>query len=1069
MKVPETATKLLMCASFFLISLGMWAQQTVTGVVKDDSGEPLVGVTVHVQDGKTGGTVTDTDGNFVLNGVPADAVIEFNSLGYKTVERKAVFTAKMNVVMEEDNLYLDEIIVVGYSDIKRRDLTGSVGRVDMGEVSKVSVANFDEALAGRVAGVQVSSSEGMPGSAMNITIRGNNSLTQDNTPLYVIDGFPSEDPEVASTLSPSDIQSIDILKDASATAIYGARGANGVIMITTKKGEAGKMKINYNMSAGVQIISKTMEMMDAYEFVRLQEELMTPGEMTTENGGYYQTYNGKTWTLEDYRNIEQINWQDHIFHPALKQNHNISASGGSNDVRYNVSLTYYDQDGIVIESNYRKINGRANLIIKRNRLTANVTANYSRTVSTGASPSQNNSSGMNNLFYSVLGYRPVTEPNLPLSSLLNSIMDESVDNLIDYRFNPVLSLKNEYSKRFISTFNVNSYLEYEFIKGLKLKVSGIYTAEDRRNESFNNSKTKNGYPGSSSGVNGSLTTIRKDSWLNENTLSYSTVFGKHHSFSALIGLTLQSSVNKSNSQSYKQIPFESLGMAGLALGEMSNASSSISESTLMSYLARVNYNYASKYYITATFRADGSSKFSRKNRWGYFPSASAAWNISNENFFKPVKRVVNDLKIRAGWGQTGNNRIGDYDRYALLDMNFANSGGAYTTGNGLIHSVYPENNNPSNVGVSPTNLPNDDLRWETTTQTNIGLDMSLFDSRINLVFDVYDKKTTDLLYDTELTLTSGYGNAMKNIGAVGNRGLEITLSTVNIRSKNFQWTTDFNIAFNKNTVLALAEGVSAKTSMATFDSNFNSIPSYIAKVGYPIGMMYGYIYEGTYKLDDFDEVGGTYVLKSGVPYFASDSRGAVQPGWPKYSDLNGDGVVDTDDRTIIGRGDPVHTGGFTNTFQWKGWDLSIFLQWSYGNNILNANRLVFETTFNHRKNLNQFATFADRWSFENQDSDIPAVNSSTGNLAFSSRVIEDGSYLRIKDIVFGYTFPQRWMKKVGISRLRIYASIQNLYTFTSYSGYDPEVSIRNTALTPGLDYSSYPRAVNYNFGLNLSF
>ncbi len=1068
MKALNPVTRLFACIALILFYSELRAQQTVTGVVTDSAGQPLIGVTVHIQGSKTGGTVTDSNGQFSLARVSSDSVLEFNSLGYKTASVKAVLTGKMNVTLEEDNLYLDEIIVVGYSDIKRRDLTGSVGRVDMSEVAKVSVGNFDEALAGRVAGVQVSSSEGMPGASMNIVIRGNNSLTQNNTPLYVIDGFPSEDPEIASTLSPADIQSIDILKDASATAIYGARGANGVIMITTKKGEAGKMKISYNMTSGVQVISKTMEMMDAYEFVRLQEELMADSEITSSNGGYYQTYNGRKWTRENYRNIEQYDWQKFIFHPAFKQNHNVSVSGGANDIRYNASFNYYDQDGIVIESNYRKINGRANMIMKRNRLTVNLAVNYSNTVSTGASPSQNNSSGMNNLFYSVLGYRPVTEPNVPLSSLMTNIMDESVDQLVDYRFNPVLSLKNEYSKRIVSSFNVNSYVEYEFVKGLKLKISGIYTAEDRRTEIFNNSKTKNGYPGSVNGVNAALNTNRRDVWLNENTISYSTVFGKLHNFSALAGITLQSYRDKANATSYKAIPYESLGMAGIAMGELSNSSSGISQNTLMSYIARVNYNYASKYYLTATFRADGSSKFSRKNRWGFFPSVSAAWTISNENFFRPVKRIVNDLKLRVGWGQTGNNRIGDYDRFALLDMNYFNSG-VYSASSGLIHSVYPENNNSSNVGVSPTNLANEDLRWETTTQTNIGLDVSMFGSRINLVVDVYDKKTTDLLYDTELPLTSGYGGAMKNIGAVGNRGLEITLNTVNIDKANFRWTTNFNIAFNRNRVIALAEGVSAKTSMAAFDNNFNGTPSYIAKVGYPMGMMYGYIFEGTYKMEDFDQVGNNYVLKNDVPYFSSDGREKVQPGWPKYRDLNDDGVIDTDDRTIIGRGEPIHTGGFTNTFQWKGWDLSIFLQWSYGNNILNANRLVFETTFNHRKNLNQFATFADRWSFENQDSDMPAVNSSAGNLAFSSRVIEDGSYLRIKDIVFGYTFPERWMKKARIIKLRLYASIQNLYTFTSYSGYDPEVSVRNTSLTPGLDYSAYPRAVNYNFGLNLTF
>lgn len=1046
----------------------MSAQKQVSGVVFDDQGEKLIGVTVQLKSSQQGGTITDMDGNFKIQSNSQKDILIFTYVGYKTLERQVSWNTPMKIKLESDNVFLDEIVVVGYQDMKRRDLTGSVGKVAIEDLQKVSVPNFDQALAGRVAGVQVSSSEGMPGASMNIVIRGNNSLTQENSPLYVIDGFPVEDPEIASTLSPNDIQSLDILKDASATAIYGARGANGVIMITTKKGVAGKMKINYNMSAGVQNLSNKLEMMNAYDFVKLQSEIYMASEMESSNGGYFQTYNGKKYTLEDYRNIAQYDWQDFIFRSAWQQSHNVSLSGGTESVRYNGSFSYYDQDGVVINSNYKKLNGRMNLLIKRNKLTANITGNYSHTVSSGASPSQNNYTGMNNLFYSVWGYRPVTAPNESLESLKNNIMDSGVDQLVDYRFNPILSLENEYNKRFYSGFNVNAYVEYEFIKGLKVKVSGIYSADDRRNESFNNSKTKNGYPGSTSGVNAYLGVTKKDTWLNENTIAYNTTFNKKHHLSTLAGITLQSSQYKSNTTNMKKIPFESLGMAGMSLGEPSTTSSSILESSLLSYLARANYNYASKYYLTVSFRADGSSKFDKDNRWGYFPSLSTAWNISNEKFFKPIKRVVNSLKIRAGWGQTGNNRIGEYDRFALLDMLKGNSG-TYTTSGALIHSVYPENNTPTNVGVSPIRLANKSLKWETTSQTNVGLDVSLFNSRINLTIDWYKKITSDLLYYTEVPLTSGYGGATKNIGKVDNTGLELTLNTVNIKTKDFQWTSNFNIAFNRNKVKALAEGVNAKTSMAYFDSNFNSIPSYIAKVGYPIGMMYGYLYEGTYKLDEFDKVGNSYVLKSGIPYFSADGKNKIQPGYPKYSDINGDGVINDDDRTMIGRGEALHTGGFTNNFSYKGFDLSVFLQWSYGNDILNANRLIFESTFNKRKNLNQFASYADRWSMDNQESNIPCVNSSAGNNVFSSRVIEDGSYLRIKDVVLGYSFPKHWLKKISIDKLRVYVSAQNLMTFTSYSGYDPEVSIRNSALTPGLDYSAYPRTVNFNFGINVGF
>ncbi len=1052
---------------FCICTQWMSAQKQVSGVVFDDQGEKLIGVTVQIKNSKQGGTITDMNGNFKIESASAKDILVFTYVGYKTLERQVSWNTPMKIKLESDNVFLDEIVVVGYQDMKRKDLTGSVGKVEIEDLQKVSVPNFDQALAGRVAGVQVSSSEGMPGASMNIVIRGNNSLTQENSPLYVIDGFPCEDPEIASTLSPNDIQSLDILKDASATAIYGARGANGVIMITTKKGVAGKMKINYNMSAGVQNLSKKLEMMNAYEFVKLQSEIYTQAEMESDNG-YFQTYEGKKYTLEDYRNVPQYDWQDMIFQSAWQQSHNVSLSGGTEDARYNGSVSFYDQDGIVIKSNYQKMNGRLNLVIKKNKLTANITGNYSHTVSTGASPSQNNYSGMNNLFYSVWGYRPVTTPNKPLESLRNNIMDDGVNQLIDYRFNPILSLENEYSKRFYTGFNVNAYVEYEIIKGLRVKVSGIYSSDDRRNESFNNSKTKNGYPGSTSGVNAYLGVNKRDTWLNENTVSYNTTFQKKHHLSTLAGITMQSSTYKANTQNMKQIPFESLGMAGMALGEPSSTSSLIQENSLLSYLARANYNYASKYYLTVSFRADGSSKFDKDNRWGYFPSMSAAWNISNEKFFKPAKKIINNLKMRAGWGQTGNNRIGDYDRFALLDMMRGNSGN-YTLSNGLIHAVYPDNNTPTNAGVVPIRLANKDLKWETTSQTNIGLDISLFNSRVNLTLDWYKKITSDLLYYTEIPLTSGFGGATKNIGKVDNTGLEFTLNTVNIKTKNFQWTSNFNIAFNRNKVKELAEGVTAKTSIASFDNNYNTMPSYVAKVGYPIGMMYGYLYEGTYKLDDFNTVGSDYVLKTGIPYFSVGGKEGVKPGYPKYKDINGDGVIDDNDRTIIGRGEALHTGGFTNNFTYKGFDLSIFLQWSYGNDILNANRLIFESTFNKRKNLNQFASYADRWSMENQDSNIPCVNSSPSNRVFSSRVIEDGSFLRIKDVVLGYSFPKSLLKKISIDKLRVFVSAQNLVTFTSYSGYDPEVSVRNSALTPGLDYSAYPRTVNFNFGINVGF
>lgn len=1039
--------------------------QDIRGKVVDEKGEPLVGLTITLTDNDTTGTITDVDGNFIVTFAQANDTLVFTYVGFTTQKVKANSSKLMTIVMKEDSKFLDEVVVVGYQDIKRKDLTGSVGKANLDDMIKAPVASFDQALSGRLAGVQVSSGDGAPGGTASIVIRGNNSLTQGNSPLFVIDGFPIEDPTIGVSLNPNDIESMDVLKDASATAIYGARGANGVIMITTKKGKIGSPQISYDFNAGVSWVSNKIKMMDSYEFVRLQSEVYLPSELT-EKSGYFQTHNGKEYKLEDYRNVPQYDWQDMIFRDAWQQSHNISLLGGSEDVRYNASFSHFDQDGVVDRSNYNKTHGRMGFNVKKGKFKTNFSASYNRTVSTGNNPSESSYSGMNNLFYSVWGYRPVTQPSLELSALVNNIQDPGVETVNDYRFNPIMDLQNSHNKRISTYFQFNGSVEYELAKGLVLKAAGAYTTDNRRNETFNNTKTRYGYPGHSNGVNANLEISEKHTWLSENTLAYSAMFNEKHSVKAVAGITLQESMYQYNSLSMNQIPFESLGMAGMNQGQFGNSIIKKEEDALLSYLGRVAYDYKSKYYLTVSMRADGSSKFHKDNRWGYFPSMSAAWSLSEEGFFKKLKNVIPSAKIRVGWGQTGNNRIGTYDRYALLDMLRATEGN-YTTSSGIAHGVYPINNNVNSVGIVPRNLPNKQLKWETTSQTNIGLDLMLFNERINFTADWYNKVTSDLLFFTELPLSSGYAGAIRNIGEVRNRGVEITLSTINVDTKNFKWTSSFNISFNKNKVLKLAEGVESKSTIATFDQNFNATPSYIAKVGYPIGMMYGYIYDGTYKLDEFDLIGGNYILKPGIPRYTSEAN--TQPGFPKYRDVNGNGVIDSSDRTIIGRGEPKHIGGFTNNFEYKGFDLSIFLQWSYGNDILNANKLMFENGFNMKKDLNQFASYADRWTFDNPNSDIPRVSRSSSNLVFSSRVIEDGSYLRLKTISLGYTFPSQMLRSMYINRARIYVSAQNLITFTNYSGYDPEVSIRDGALTPGLDFSAYPRAASFTFGVNLNF
>ena len=1048
---------------------GAVAQSLVRGKVLDDTGLEVIGASILVK-GTNQGTITDMDGMFSLSVPDKNAILQVSYIGYQTLEVKVDLTKPMSIILKEDSEMLEEVVVVGYQEVKKKDLTGSVAKANMNDLLNTPVGSFDQTLGGRVAGVNVTSSEGTPGGTMNIVIRGNNSLTQDNSPLYVIDGFPVEDAALASTINPADIESLDILKDASATAIYGARGANGVVIITTKKGSIGKPQITYDGSVTMHNVSRQIPMMNAYDFVKLQAE-MYPQAAYNQSGGYLMTWTGKDgtenhpWTLDDYKDIFQYNWQDEIFRTALQHNHNVRLTGGTEGIRYNASASYYNQDGVLLNSGYERFQMRANTVIKRDKLDISITTNYSRSIQTGSTPSENSYSGMNNLFYSVWGYRPITYPNKSMESLLNDVMDDAVDSSNDYRFNPIRSLKEEYRKYYINNLQINGYVAYEFIKGLKLKISGGYTYDARKQDQFNNSKTRYGGPTSTDKVNAQIIRNERLTWLNENTLTYQTNIKKRHFFNALAGVTFQNSDYEYYSVKAIRLPNESLGMAGLADGTLASSSSLLSSWSMMSYLARLNYNYKSKYYATASFRADGSSKFSKKNRYGYFPSGSVAWNFMEEEFMKPLSKVLDSGKLRLSWGLTGNNRIGEYDYYTLLQV-LKNRTGDYISNGSVPSGAYPFDNDITSIGVVPISVANDDLKWETTEQWNLGIDLSFFRERINFTADIYRKTTRDLLLDASLPLSSGFYSATKNIGKVRNEGLELSLSTQNIKTKDFTWTTDFNIAFNRNKVLELAENQLTLTSAARFDQNYNSQPSYIAKVGLPMGMMYGYIYEGTYKYDDFIKSGNTYTLKSNVPNFSGEAN--TQPGMPKYKDINGDGVINTNDRTIIGRGLPIHTGGFTNNFTYKGFDLSIFFQSSYGNDIMNANRLFFENVDGKRE-LNQFASYADRWTPENPDSDIPGSKASSSNKVISSRIIEDGSFLRLKTMTLGYTFPKAMIAKAKLTNVRLYLAAQNLWTWTSYSGYDPEVSVRDGALTPGLDFSSYPRSRSFSFGVNLAF
>lgn len=1047
--LKRMAAAALLTVSVFL-SGEAFAQNTVVGRVVDTNNVPLIGVNVVVK-GTTTGTTTGIDGNYSIK-VAENQTLVFSYIGYTTVEEIVGKRTAINVKMNEEATQLGavEIVNIGYGTTTRRDLTGSVAKADLGTMMKANVTNFDQALSGRIAGVVVTTGDGSLGAEANITIRGNNSLTQSNAPLYIIDGFPSEG-SFATSINPADIESIDVLKDASATAIYGARGANGVIVINTKRGNEGKPTVNFSASFSMSHIANKVDLMDSYEFVRLQDELISETSMQSSYYSYSDEY-GRNLTLEDYRNIPGIDWQDELYRTAFQQNYNVSLSGGNKEgLRYNVGFSALDQDGIIIRSNFQRYQGKANFTLPiSKKLTLNANANYSRTATNGVNPTtaETTSSSSGWLMYSVWGYRPVTAPG---QDILDTILDESIDGSNDYRFNPVKTAKNEYRKTLVDYLNANLALTWKITPELTFKTTGGYVLNKRRREEFNSSETYTGYPGSPSGkgVNGAIYWTDQTSWTNENTLNYKRRFGRSHNVDLMAGLSLQGQNNTYEGVSSTQITSEELGIAGIYTGNYQSVPSNYYDWRMMSMFLRANYNFRYKYYLTFSFRADGSSKFPADNRWGYFPSVGASWNFNRENLFKDSD-WLNNGKLRFSWGLTGNNRTQTpYDFYSQITV---------TPGsNNSFDYVFDGERVP---GYYFSNMANDRLKWETTEQWNVGIDLGFFDDRIKVTADWYDKVTRDLLLYALLPASSGYEQGMLNIGKIRNRGFEFTLETVNIKTRQFQWSTSFNIAFNRNRVLALVDNQNTLQSSVTWETHFNSQFPYISQVGKPTGMMYGFIYDGTYKPEDFDEKGN---LREGIPAYKGNT---MQPGDMKYRDMNGDGKIDDYDRTIIGCGQPLHTGGFSNNFTWKNFDLNIFFTWSYGNDLLNANRLIFESGW--KSQTNQFASYAGRWTPENPTSDIPRAGA-IGSEEYSSRVIEDGSYLRLKNVSLGYTVPSRSIRKAGISSLRVYVSADNIWTLTNYSGPDPEVSTRNSVLTPGFDWSAYPRAYGFTAGVNITF
>lgn len=1035
-----------------LCSAPALAQKKITGKVKDSEGKPVPSVTVSIK-GKALAARTGTEGDFSIQAAAGDTLV-FTAINFEPATQVVGDKTDYAIVLTGKVTELDDVIIIGYGTVQKRDVTGSVSKAPVEDMQKAPVRSFDEALAGRIAGVNVSSVDGQPGSAVNITIRGANSVTQDNSPLYVIDGFPIESPN-NNFLNAQDIESIEVLKDASATAIYGSRAANGVVIITTKKGKAGPPVVTLNSSFGIQKDYNRMELLSPYEFVKYQLE-RSPADA---NNVYLS--NGRT--LDFYKTIPEIDWQDQLFRTAPMSNHSISISGGNNMTKYYVSGNLLTQEGVMINSGYRRYQGTMSLNQTITpKLKGGVYLNYAYNKQNGVSPSSpGSSSSTAYTLFSVYGYR-----NFSLNGstdIMDDLFDQFIDPTIDLRMNPVINQQHLLRENFSRNTIINAHLEYTILKDLKLKITGGINSTINQNNQFNDTSTVYGNKrtllGSQNGVNGSVLFYQSSTWINENTLSYYRSFNKKHHLTLLAGMSESGNKSSSHGSAATNLPNAQLGISGLDEGTPQVVRSTSSSWGLVSFLGRADYKYRNKYLLTLSYRADGSSKFARNNRWGYFPSGAVAWKFNEEKFMKQFADILSEGKLRVSYGLTGNNRVGDFTYLSAINLAFNPQG--YTFGNN------------TQSGAIPSSFGNANLKWETTEQFNIGLDLGFLRNRINLTADIYRKTTRDLLLYANIPLSLGYAQANRNIGSVRNQGLELTLNTINIDHRDFKWKTSFNITFNQNKILKLTENQEAILSAAPFDQYFRTIPAFISRVGNQMGMMYGFIFDGVYQYEDFDLTNtGNYILKDNITT-NGNTRASIQPGDIKFKDINGDLVVDANDYAIIGRGLPVHTGGFTNELSYKNFDLNLFFQWSYGNDIINANRYIFEGNILGRTHLNQFTSFLDRWTPENTSSNIPRGGAGgygpTTPTGTNSRVIEDGSYLRLKTVQLGYNFSPKTLRFLKIKAARIYASAQNLLTWTNYSGVDPEVSIFNSVLTPGVDYSAYPRPRTYMFGINITF
>lgn len=1052
------------------VSMSAYAQSsTVTGKVVDSEGYEVIGGSVTIKGAAGVGTVTDVNGNYSLkvNDASKDVLV-FSYVGMTTQDVKVNGQKVINVTLKADAVMLDEVVAIGYATVKRKDLTGSVASVGNQELSKVPVSDVTQALAGRMAGVQIQQSEGAPGSSVSIRIRGGISITQSNEPLYIIDGFPSEDG--MSTLDPAEIETIDVLKDASATAIYGARGANGVVVITTKNGSksGGKATVTFDTYVGFKNIAKKLDVLSPYEFALLDYE-RTLYKISTGDGGDLNKWERNYGKFSDidanYAGRKGLNWQDEALgRTALTQNYRVGVSGNTEKLQYSLAYAYYDEEGAMVYSGSKKHNISFNMNHEINKwLTMNARISYDQMRVEGMGTSEGGDRF--NKMQHILQYRPTIGINGLDTDLLGEEDPLFADDNGNVMQNPLLSASEEIKDKEWRTFQANAGVTIKLLKGLSFRNATGMRYQTRRNDIFYGDQSMTA---KRSSINGNITNIESSSFQTSNVLTYNWSNTKHN-VTAMVGHEYVTKWTRSFMAGANNFPNDDIGLGDLSLGTPITPSSSENyDDKLLSFFGRVNYSLLDKYLFTASIRADGSSKFGKNNKWGYFPAVSAAWRLGEEEFIKELN-VFSDLKFRIGYGLAGNNRIGSYSSLAIMN------------------SVTYPNGNAAQPGYASKQVPNPDLKWEANKTFNVGLDLGFFNQRLTISPEFYVNRSSNLLFDARLPNSSGYASMTINAGETENKGFDLTINSVNITNKNFTWNTAVTISRNKNSVKQLT---GEKVQLYLADMGVKGAgSSHKVGVGEPLGQFYGYVSDGLYQVEDFnyDATTGKYTLKDGIVYRGDKEK--VQPGMLKFKNVDGseDNKITEDDKTVIGNAFPKFYGGINNTFTYKDFDLSIFLTYSFGNDVLNATKLTNTRTSLTNKNVLASADWSHRWVTIKKDGSLitdPAElaaanqgktvacfadNGSSDNALIHSWAVEDGSYLKLSNITLGYTFPKAIINKIGLTKLRLYATGNNLLTWTKYTGYDPEVSTMSDAMTPGVDFGAYPRSRSFVFGINVAF